>query len=296
MLGSIDEAEDAVQETYLRAWLAYGKFEGRSSVRTWLYRIATRVCLKALERGSRRPLPAGLGGPSDNPNGPMAAEPSVAWLQPFPDTMHSTDPAHVVESREGMRLALIAALQYLPARQRAVLILRDVLAWDTDEVADMLGTTRAAVNSVLQRARAQLASASPALDQLTEPTDPRCRALLDGYTAAFENADITALTKVLTAEAIVEMPPIPTWFAGRGAVCGFLATRLHTAGFLRLRPTAANGQPAFGVYTRGTDGAHHLHAVHVLTVTGSGIAHIVAFQDPQVCARFDLPPTVHHAL
>jgi RNA polymerase sigma-70 factor (ECF subfamily) len=188
-----------------------------------------------------------------------------------------------------MRLALIAALQYLPPRQRAVLILRDVLAWQTDEVAEALGTTRAAVNSALQRARAQLVSVSPDRNRLTEPSDPQQRALLDGYASAFENADIDALTKVLTEDAVWEMPPIPTWFAGRVAVGRFLATRLGTAGDIRLTATAANGHPAFAVYTRDPDGVHRPHGIHVLTVTSSGIAHVVAFHDPHDFARFEVP-------
>jgi RNA polymerase sigma-70 factor (ECF subfamily) len=293
MLGSVDDAEDAVQETYLRAWLSYDKFEGRSSLRTWMYRIATRVCLKALERGVRRPLPSGLGGPSDAPNGPVDAQlPEAAWLQPIPDALFGTDPARIVESRQSIRLAFIAALQHLPPRQRAVLIFRDVLAWQANEIAELLETTTAAVNSALQRARAQIAQIAPAEDHLTEPTDPRRRALLDGYAAAFENADITALTKLLRDDAVWEMPPFPTWFSGRETVGRFLATRLQIASDNRLIATAANGQPAFGVYTRGHDGAHHPHAVQVLTVTASGIANIVSFQNPRLFATFGLPPAL----
>jgi RNA polymerase sigma-70 factor (ECF subfamily) len=171
----------------------------------------------------------------------------------------------------------------------AILILRDVLAWQTDEVADTLGTTRAAVNSALQRARAQLVSVSPDRNRLAEPSDPRQRALLDEYATAFANADIDALTKVLTEDAVWEMPPIPTWFAGRGVVGRFLSTRLGTAGDIRLTATAANGQPAFAVYTRDRDGVHRPHGIHVLRVTASGIAHVVAFHDPQVFARFEVP-------
>ena len=161
MLGSADEAEDLVQETYLRAWRAYGSFEGRSSMRTWLYRIATNACLTALEQRGRRALPSGLGGPSDDPDAPpVPADPGVAWLQPIPDalvTPYSADPAAIVTARESLRLALIASLQYLPARQRAVLLLREVLGFPASEVAAMLGTSTAAVKSTLQRARARLA-------------------------------------------------------------------------------------------------------------------------------------------
>src|SRR6266568_1240621 len=162
MLGSAEEAEDLVQETYLRAWRSYGGFEGRSSVRTWLYRIATNVCLTAIERRGRRPLPSGLGGPAEDPEAPVVAGPEVPWLQPFPGALLAAereDPAAVAVSRAGIRLAFVAALQYLSARQLAVLILRDVLEWPAAEVADLLGTTTTAVNSGLLRARTQLAQA-----------------------------------------------------------------------------------------------------------------------------------------
>ncbi|WP_277950277.1 sigma-70 family RNA polymerase sigma factor [Mycolicibacterium sp. P9-64] len=297
MLGSMDDAEDAVQDTYVRAWRSHEGFEYRASLRTWMYRIATRVCLKALEGRARRPLPSGLGGPAGADGvteGALDAEPfEVAWLQPLPDSAFHDNPADVVAVREGVRLALIAALQYLPPRQRAVLILRDVLEWPTGDVAAMLGTTRAAVNSVLQRARTHLAAVSPTEDVLVEPTDPRFVVLLEQYAAAFEGAEIAILTKLLTEEAVWEMPPIATWFAGRDSVCAFLSTRLHTAGHLRLVRTAGNGQPAFGVYARGSDGVHHPHGVHVLTVTPSGIAHVVAFHDLNTFARFDLPQSLH---
>src|SRR5712664_3884442 len=195
ILGSVHDAEDQVQETLIRAWRSYGEFDGRASLRTWLYRIATNACLRALENSSRRPLPSGLGAPGEYPEAPLAAaRPEVPWLQPIPDALvsaGSADPAEIVASRESMRLALIAALQYLPARQRAVLILRDVLGWRAAEVADLLGTSTAAANSVLQRARARLEQAAPAADEMREPSDPGDRALLGRYAAAFESADIT---------------------------------------------------------------------------------------------------------
>src|SRR6201986_4495359 len=175
MMGSAADAEDLVQETYLRAWRSYERFEGRSSVRTWLYRIATNACLTALERRGRRPLPSGLGGPSGDPEAPVVAGPEVPWLQPLPDVLmagENEDPASVAVSREGIRLAFVAALQYLSARQRAVLIMRDVLQWPAAEVADLLGMSTTAVNSGLRRARAQLARALPAEDELAEPAEP----------------------------------------------------------------------------------------------------------------------------
>src|ERR1700727_1921207 len=175
MLGSAEEAEDLVQEAYLRAWGSFDGFEGRSSIRTWLYRIANNVCLTAIERRGRRPLPSGLGGPAEDSRAPLVGGPEVPWLQPFPTALpgsDSDDPATVAGTRAGIRLALVAALQYLSARQRAVLILRDVLEWPAAQVADLLGTTTTAVNSGLRRARAQLGVAPPAEDELAEPAEP----------------------------------------------------------------------------------------------------------------------------
>ncbi len=294
MLGSAEEAEDLVQETYLRAWRSYDGFEGRSSVRTWLYRIATNVCLTAIERRGRRPLPSGLGGPADDPEAPLVAGLEVSWLQPFPGALLAAehqDPAAAAVSRAGIRLAFVAALQYLSARQRAVLILRDVLEWPAAEVADLLGTTTTAVNSGLRRARAQLARALPAEDELAEPAEPGRRALLDRFAAAIENADASALAELLREDAALEMPPLLTWFTGRPAVARFVASHLLTEpGRLRLVPVTANGQPAFAVYQREPGLGYHAHAVLVLTVTTTGIARIVSFQNPDLFGSFGLPP------
>jgi RNA polymerase sigma-70 factor, ECF subfamily len=293
MAGSAEEAEDLVQETYLRAWRSYSGFEGRSSVRTWLYRIATNVCLTALERRGRRPLPSGLGAPSGDAEAPVVAGPEVPWLQPFPDALlaaERADPAAVAASRAGIRLAYVAALQHLSARQRAVLILRDVLGWPAAQVADLLGTTTTAVNSGLRRARAQLAQALPAEDELAEPAELDRRALLDRFASAIENADAGALAQLLAEDVALEMPPVRTWFAGRQAVVAFTASRLFTEpGGLRLVPVMANGQPAFAVYQRDSGGAYHAHAVQVLTVTTTGITRIVAFTGPGLFTSFGLP-------
>src|ERR1700741_2926056 len=285
MLGSAADAEDLVQETYLRAWRSYEGFEGRSSVRTWLYRIATNACLTALERRGRRPLPSGLGGPAGGPEAPMVAGPEVPWLGPLPDALLTgdyEDPASVAVSREGIRLAFVAALQYLSARQRAVLIMRDVLDWPAAEAADLLGMTTTAVNSALRRARDQIAAALPAgsdaadVTGLVEPDDPARRALLDRYAAAVENADASALAGLLREDIELEMPPLLTWFAGRDTVLRFVAASLLPGpGLLRLVPVTANGQPAFAVYEREPDGTFHAHAIQVLTVTDTGIARIV---------------------
>ncbi|WP_049565073.1 sigma-70 family RNA polymerase sigma factor [Streptomyces sp. SBT349] len=303
MSGSADDAEDLLQETLLRAWRAYDRFEHRASVRTWLYRIATNVCLSALERRARRPLPSGLGAPSGDPDEPPApARPGVAWLQPLPDALLDAiapaDPANVVVARGSLRLALIAALQHLPPRQRAVLILRDVLRLRAAEVAELLGTTTPAVKSSLQRARAHLAEAAPAEDDLAEPTEPALRALLDRYQHAFETADVAALTRLLREDAELEMPPLPTWFTGRSPVAGFLAARVFgPPGTLRMLPTWANGQPAFAAYRWAAGERRYLpHAVQVLTVAATGVARIVTFLDHGPFDRFALPPALPPAL
>jgi RNA polymerase sigma-70 factor (ECF subfamily) len=297
MLGSVHDAEDQVQETMIRAWRSYGEFEGRASLRTWLYRIATNACLRALENSGPRPLPSGLGGPSEYPEALLAAaRPEVPWLQPIPGTLASAgyaDPAEIVASRQSMRLALIAALQYLPARQRAVLILRDVLRWRAAEVAELLGTTTAAVNGMLQRARARLEQAAPGEDQIHEPADPADRALLDRYAAAFQNADITAVMQLLRDDAVFEMPPEPTWFTGRELIGRFLQSQVLTEpGRFRMIPTAANGQPALAAYMRGHDGVYRAHAIQVLTIAASRVTRVTSFNDPGLLATFGLPETV----
>ena len=293
MLGSAEEAEDMVQETYLRAWRSFDGFEGRSSLRTWLYRIATNVCLTAIERRGRRPLPSGLGGPADDPRAPLVAAPEVPWLQPFPGALTAgehDDPAAVTASRAGIRLAFVAALQYLSARQRAMLILRDVLEWPAAEVADLIGTTTTAVNSGLRRARAQLARALPAEDELAEPAEPDRRAVLERFAAAFENADVNALVELLREDVTLEMPPLRAWFAGRQVVVPFFAATAFAApGQFRLAPVMANGQPAFAVYRRERDEAYHFYAVTVPTVTATGIARIVTFFNPGLFRSFGLP-------
>ena len=286
LLGSIHDAEDLVQETYLRAWRAFGRFEGRSSVRRWLYRIATMACLTALETRARRPLPSGLGAPADDHRVAVAdGDPSVPWLQPAPDARVG-DPAAIVAGRAGVRLAFIAALQLLPARQRAVLTLRDVLAFRAAEVAEMLDTTTTAVDSALRRARAHLAETAPAEDDLIEPDQATTRTLLDGYVDAFTRADPDALVNLLRADVELEMPPIPTWFSGRQAVVGFLASRVLRAGRWRLVPTRANGQPALVEYGRTSAGRYEPHGVQVLTVRGDRIARITAFNDPSLVPAF----------
>jgi RNA polymerase sigma-70 factor (TIGR02960 family) len=299
MLGSIHDAEDLVQETYLRAWRGFERFEGRSSLRLWLYKIATMACLTDIERRGRRPLPSGLAAPSDDYRATLEpAEPSIPWLQPAPDmsqvtTGISPDPAAVVSSRTGMRLAFIAALQHLPARQRAVLIMRDVLAWPAAEVAEALETSTTAVNSALRRARGRLASIGAVEEDLAEPDDLAVRAALDRYVIAFEQADVRTLIELLRADVELEMPPIPTWFTGRDAVAGFLARQvLGGPGSWALVSTTANGQPAFALYGRTSSGNYDAHGINVLTLIGTRVSRIVAFNDPALLPAFGLPATL----
>ena len=294
MLGSTQDAEDLVQETYLRAWRSYGGFEGRSSVRTWLYQIATNRCLTELANRGRRVLPSGLYAAEQDPGAdPEGAGKEVNWLQPAPDAMmtpDSADPAAIVAAREGLRLALIASLQYLPPRQRAVLVLRDVLAFPATEVAVMLGTTTESVKSALQRARGRLRELAPAADQITEPTESQARALLDQYIAAFENADAAALERLLLADATIEAPPLRTWFAGRKTCVPFLRDRvLGSPGDWRMLATSANGQPATAAYTRDQHGDYQPYGICVLTVTSQGISRVSSFGDPGLVTVFGFP-------
>jgi RNA polymerase sigma-70 factor, ECF subfamily len=291
MLGSVTDAEDLVQETYLRAWRAYGSFEGRSSVRTWLYQIATNACLTALARQQRRVLPSDRFDPEPDPaTAPEWAGPEIRWLQPVPDalvTPESADPAAIVAARESLRLALIASLQYLPPRQRAVLVLRDVLEFPAAEVAGMLGTSTVSVKSALQRARAVLKEKAPVAEQLTEPAEPRARALLDAYIAAFENADAAALERLLLADVTLEATPLRTWFTGRGTCVPFLRTHvLGEPGTWRMLPTSANGQPAAAEYFRDEHGDYQPYGILVLTVTGDGISRVSSFGDPSLLPVF----------
>lgn len=288
LLGSFDEAEDLIQETYLRAWRSYAGFEGRSSLRVWLYRIATNVCLTALAHRNRRVLPSGLGGPTDDPD---AATPDagsdICWVAPFPDTL--ADPATIVADREGLRLALIASLQYLPPRQRAVLILRDVLAFSANEVAEILETTTAAVKSSLQRARARLEDVAPDAENLAEPTDPAAQALLAAYIAAFEHSDPALLTEVLRKDAAIEVIGTGTWFAGKTTCLGYLSRVTFTPGDWRMFPTSFNGQPAAIAYLRDGEGVHRAFGIGLLTATATHIIRITAFGEPAIVTNAGFP-------
>jgi RNA polymerase sigma-70 factor (ECF subfamily) len=253
MLGSIHDAEDLVQETYLRAWRSYGDFEGRSSLRTWLYRIATNACLTAIDQRGRRPMPSGLGAPSDEPERPVVASPEVPWLEPAPDTVlgaDAADPATIVAARESTRLAFVAALQ---------------------------------------RARAQLEQDAPMRDELVEPTDPAQRDLLERYAKAFEDADITGLIELFKKDVVWEMPPFPEWFVGAETVVRLILAQCGPApGDIRMVPAAANGQPAFGLYMRDAEGVHRAYQRLVLSVTGDGVAHVSVFFDTSQFPLFGL--------
>jgi RNA polymerase sigma-70 factor (ECF subfamily) len=294
MLGSLHDAEDLVQETLLRAWrFAGGYDESRGSVRTWLYRIATNACLSYLEGRQRRVLPVDLNGPSELPDiEKIGRRLEIPWLEPFPDGLvPSEDPSAIVEARESIRLAFIAALQLLPPKQRAVLILRDVLAMPAAEVASLLEMTVASVTSALQRARAQIAAASPSADGagLVQPSDEESQDLLDRYIAAFTTMDVEALKGALREDALLQMPPFPEWFLGRDAIGEFLATAFARGGSYRFVQTRANGQPAVGLYRRrGSDAYQFLH-VQVLTMAETGIARIDGFHASDLYAPFGLP-------
>jgi RNA polymerase sigma-70 factor, ECF subfamily len=287
MLGSV---HCLVQETHLRGWRGYQAFEERAALRTWLYRIATTACLRALENRARRVLPAGLGVRSVDPDAGLDGDAGGhEWLEPLPDAL---TPESTFVARESVRLAVMTAMQELPARQRAVLILRDVVQFSAAEVAELLETTPAAVNSALQRARAHLAEVAPSEDSVAEPDDAARRELLDRYCAAFENADLAALTELLRADVRLEMPPMPVWFTGRDAVTRFLAKRAFAKpDDLLLIPTAANGQPAVAEYRRDADGVMQAHSIHVITTGSDGIAAITVFLEPTLFAAFGMPPT-----
>ncbi|TDU87843.1 RNA polymerase ECF family sigma subunit [Kribbella voronezhensis] len=293
LLGSLHEAEDVVQETCLRAWRSQDTFEGRSSLRTWLYRIATNQCLNALGSPQRRALPSGLFAPSQDPGAMMApAQGERSWLDPFPGpAAHEGDPAEVVAARSSLRLALVASLQHLPPRQRAVLILREALGYRAAEVAEMLETSVAAVKSALQRARATLSEVAPTTEEVVEPDSPEARAILDRYMDAFERADVEAMNDLLRSDARLELVPSDVWFQGKTTCVGQLRARAMTQpGLYKMLPTIANGQPAAAAYYRKTvDDEFRPFAISVLTVDRSNIIAITVFADPALLARFGFP-------
>jgi RNA polymerase sigma-70 factor (ECF subfamily) len=286
MAGSVQDAGDLVQETLLRGWRAYGQYdERRASLRTWLYRIATNACLTALRGRERRPLPSGLGLPGQDPWGPLRPGGEIPWLQPIPD-----DPADVLAVRGDLQLAFVAALQFLPARQRAIPILRDVLDFPARDVTATLQTTTTAVRSGLRRTRERLAGMTT--DQLDEPAGQKERA--EEYVRAFEAADLDALTRLLTGDVILEMPPLLTWSRGWHGYTAFIQRAWAMRGTdWRMAGAGANGQPAAAAYVREPHhDQHRLHALHLFTVTPSGIARTSIFQQETVFGAFALPRTL----
>ena len=290
MLGSVHDAEDLVQDTYLRAWRAREQYdETRSSLRTWLYRIATNACLTALQVSGRRPLPSGLVAASD-PLGPLVRGENVGWLQPLPDALlDAGDPAGTAINRSSLRLAFAAALQHLSARQRGALILRDVLSFSSSEAAEILGTTVVSVNSSLQRARTQVKEAGVRQESVSEPSAAEQRAWVARYMRAFEHADVEGLKRLLTDDVLMEMPPMINWFVGPGNYGLFMEWVFAQGGTdWCLKPVAANGgQPGFAAYRRVGDG-YDLHTLQIFTVTAAGISRNSVFQDPEVFASFGL--------
>jgi RNA polymerase sigma-70 factor (ECF subfamily) len=290
MLGSGSEAEDAVQESFIRAWKNIERFEGRSSLRSWLYRIATNVCLDMHRGPQRRARPMDLG-----PSSPFAAaqlkpQPENTFVQPIADTRvidTSADPADVAAARESIRLAFVAALQHLPARQRAVLILCEVLKWQATEVAELLETSVPSVNSALQRARATLASLD--LDQLDSTVDPEHEALLARYVEAFERYDMSALAKLLRDDVIISMPPHDLWLQGPDDVISWMAGPGSGCSGSKLIAVTANGTAAFGSYKPVGPGRWEPWALQVIEVKDGRIAGHHNFIYPELFEEFGLP-------
>ncbi|GAA3576123.1 sigma-70 family RNA polymerase sigma factor [Microlunatus spumicola] len=297
MLGSVHDAEDLVQETYLRAWRSYGKFEGRSSVRTWMYKIATNVCLTALDGRARRPMPTGLGQPASDPRGTLESRPEVTWLEPLPDRVvwggSSDEPEATALHRESVRLAFVAALQHLTPPQRAAVVLFDVLALQASEVAELLDTSVAAVNSSLQRARAHLAKLDrESQERAPELDDARKRALLAEYVDAFERYDVPRIVALLSADVVWEMPPFTGWYTGAEEIGALIETNCpaERPGDQMLVEVSANGGPAFALYMRDpVDGVHRAFHLQVPTLGADGVTHVRVFFDPGLFARFGLP-------
>ncbi|CAM5542717.1 DNA-directed RNA polymerase sigma-70 factor [Streptomyces xanthochromogenes] len=293
MLGSAFEAEDAVQDTLVRAWRSIDKFEGRSSLRSWLYRIATNVCLDMLTAGNKRARPMDLTAATPVANAQLNSRPEVTWLEPVPDGRvlpTVEDPAEAALARESVRLAFVAALQHLPPKQRAVLILREVLAWKAAEVAELLDTSVASVNSALQRARSTLAESEPKESDAADPLDEEQQKLLARYVAAFEGYDMTALTALLHEDATLSMPPYDLWLRGHDDIVGWMLGVGEVCRGSRLLPTVANGTPAFAHYHPDPAGGFTPWALMVIETNGGKVSGICSFLDTERWfPLFDLP-------
>lgn len=306
ILGSLHEAEDLVQETLLRAWRRLDTYQGRASFRAWLYKIATNACLDALDRTrSRRSLPT-RAQPASDPRAPISPPTSdISWLEPFPDEWlveATANPEARYSAYESVSLAFLTALQALPPRQRAVLILSDVLDWSAREVAELLGLTVSATNSALHRARATLAKHYHGREPeslATRLPDERTQRLLERFVQAWETADVAGLVALLKEDATLAMPPSPSWYRGRTAIGAFVAATLfadqgmfpgEAAGRWRLRPTRANAQPAFAIYQRVEGNEYQAFGIHVLACQADQLAQIISFIDASLPLRFGLPP------
>jgi RNA polymerase sigma-70 factor (ECF subfamily) len=309
ILGSLTEAEDMVQETFLHAWRRLSTFQGRSSFRAWLYKIATNACLDALDkRRTRRLLPVNVV-PATDPDSPIAP-PSyeISWLEPFPDEWlvdrGATNPETRYSANESVSLAFLAALQSLPPRQRAVLILSDVLDWSAQEMADLLGTSLSAVASALHRARVTMAASYHGRipeERGSLPADAHTREMLDRYMQAWQTADVDGLVDLLTEDAVLSMPPSPSWYRGRSDIRAFTLATLFAdeamfkgkaAGRWHLVPTYANGQPAFAMFQKLESGGYQPSGVQVLTLEAGRLAAIICFLDPTLNARFVPSPSI----
>ena len=297
MTGSAQEAQDLVQDTYLRAWRAFDRFEGRSSIRTWLYQIATNVCLTSIDHRSHRPLPSGLGPPSSDP---YAATDSlvvdVAWIEPLPDSLaldEGADPAEVAIARQTLRLALIAAAQILTPRQRAAFFLCEILGRPAIEAAEILDVSVGAAKSLLQRARARLDPDSLADDQFAEPADEGARRVLDRYMAAFERSDMAEIERLLVDDAVLEMTGTTSWFSGKTTCVPFIAAQaIGHPGDWRMIPLRANGQMASAAYHLDESDTFHSFAIVVIATTSTHITRISLFTEPALFTQFDLPATM----
>ncbi len=298
MLGSLHDAEDAMQETLLRAWRSLHTFQARASVRAWMYRIATNACVDVLRHRSRRALPNALW-PAADPDAEVLSDVrEPIWLEPYPtahlDGMHN-DPAARYEMRESVSLAFVATIQYLPPRQRAVLILRDVLGWSAAETANALKTTVTSVNSALQRARLTIKTKVPVAEDVVPANGASHQGLLERYMKAWDEGDADGLAAMLAEDAIMTMPPSPSWYAGRAAIATFHARRVFSGplrGRLHLVPVEANYQPAFAVYRDDPQtGRREAFAIKVLTLRAGAVAWIAGFADPSLFPLFGLPPT-----
>ena len=301
MLGSLHDAEDALQDTLLRAWRGLPDFGGRSSLRTWLYRIATNACMDVLARRTKRVLPMDYGPSSAPMSG--AGEPLIesVWVEPYPDEALGLGEGHAApdaryEQREAVELAFVASLQHLPATQRAVLIMREVLGFSAREVAESLDTTVASVNSALQRARKALAERLPERSQqatLRSLGDDRMRKVVEAYLEAWARADVDALLALLAEDAVFSMPPWPVWWQGRETIAGFAPTAQGICPRTRSVATRANAQLAVASY--GLDpatGRYEASAIDVFTFAGEAIKEITAFVSPEIFAHFGLPPAL----